>query len=90
MDEKRYLVYEIANLELLEIVVGISGTPVDEVRLSDPELEPERWDPSHRVVRRVVEAGLTLDEAAAFALTYCETTALSPMTVYLAGVPSHA
>ena len=90
MEGNHYLVYEIVNLKLSEIVVGISRTPLETVLLSDPEVEPARWESEDRVVRRVVEKDLSLDQAAAFALNYSASEALSPLTVYLAGVPRQA
>ena len=90
MSETGYLVYEIVNLDRREVVVGIAGAPVEAVRFSDPELEPENWQPGHRILRRVIESKRTLDEAAAFALAHSESAALRAKTVYLAGVPRHA
>lgn len=88
MTSRNHYVFEIANFELREIVVGISSVPLEDVKRTHPLLAPSMWRPEDHVVYRKVAGSLSVDEAAAFALEHAGSEALKPYTVFVAGLTS--
>ena len=82
MSPALYRVFELVNFDAAEIVIGVAPTTSPSGRLTRDAARLD-WKEKHRVTFRIIEDNLRLEQAAQFALSYSESAALKPFTVYL-------
>lgn len=82
MGRRLFRVYELANLDRSEVVVGIAGTETAPGYLLANARKPG-WEEGDRVSYRALEDCLTMEEAADFAVRYSESGAVEPASVFL-------